>query len=287
MAEPHVSYALLNGAGETCGAHDERREFYAASTIKLAVAAALLFAVEAGTTSLDDTVRSSRRFASRIPGAASIDFTREPDEFDPGMPSDGTPVSLEWCLERMITVSSNEATNLIVEALGAHFTGDPAAVGERGLDEVRQACERLGVPNVRVTRLICDTAAKQAGFTHSASALDLAQLMLAVTSGDALHRTSRKLMVELLRAQRVPIIAEGLPAGTAWGSKSGWDDGIRHDVAFIGAPGSPAFRVLAICTQGYSGRGAQQVIHALTDALICAPPRAHEPDAAPGLPAGR
>ncbi|QMU97678.1 serine hydrolase [Microbacterium esteraromaticum] len=285
MTEPHVSYALLNGAGETCGAYDERREFYAASTIKLAVAAALLFAVEGGTMSLERAVPSSRRFASRIPGAAHIDFELEPDELDPGMPADGTPVSLSWCLERMLTVSSNEATNLIIEALGASSGGSEAPVGVRGLDAVREACARLGVPGVRVTRLICDAAAKRAGFTHAASALDLAQLMLAVTSGEALTQASRDLMVGLLRAQRVPIIAEVLPAGLAWGSKSGWDDEIRHDVAFIGTPGSDEFRVLAICTQGYSGRGAQQVILAVAHSLVEALHRPSARGAAPGTSA--
>lgn len=74
--------------------------------------------------------------------------------------------------------------------------------------------------------------------------------MLAVTNGEALTRASRDLMIGLQRAPLVPIIAEGLPAGPARGSKSGWDDEIRHDVAFIGTPGSDDFRVLAICTQG-------------------------------------
>lgn len=292
MSEPRVSYALLDGTGETCGAHDERRECYAASTIKLAVAAALLFAVEAGTVRLADTMPSSRSFASRIPGAAPIDFALEPDERDPGMPADGAPVSLGWCLERMLTVSSNEATNLIVEALGGPAVeglsaGRGARAAVRGLEAVGEACERLGVPGVRVTRLICDSAAKRAGFTHAASALELAKLMLAVTNGGALQRSSRDLMVQLLRAQRVPIIAEELPAGLAWGSKSGWDDGIRHDVAFVGAPDSAGFRVLAICTQGYSGRGAQQVIRTLTRALLHAAPRSPAVGAAPGPRAGR
>lgn len=260
---PLVSYALLDSVGETSREHDARREYYAASTIKLAVAAALLFAIEAGELSLEQTVASTHTFKSRIPGAAAFDLALDPAERDPGMPQDGASVSLGWCFERMITVSSNEATNLIIEALG-----QPSPGGVRGLQAVRETCERLGVPGVRVTRLICDTAAKEAGFTHAASALDLARLMFAITNGQALASSSRDHLRRLLEAQRIPIIAQALPEGVVWGSKSGWDEGIRHDVAFIGSPGSRDYRVLAICTEGYSAAGAEKIIHALAHAAL-------------------
>lgn len=279
MSEAHVSAALLGPAGETLLAWGAEREYYAASTVKLAVAAALLLAVEAGTLTLEQAVPSRRRFASRIPGAPGIDFAAEPDEVDPGMPADGTPVALGWCLERMITVSSNEATNLIVCALGGGLgaeSSDPVApsdaedreAGVRGLDSVREACERLGVPGVRVERLICDYAARDAGFTHAASTVELARLIRAVACGDALRPASRDRLLRLLRAQRFPIIATALPEGAVRGSKSGWDEGIRHDVALLGEPGAPDCLALAICTEGFGPRGAQQAIRVLTAAIL-------------------
>ncbi len=272
MTGPHVSFALLDASGARVGGWDEQREYYAASTVKLAVAAALLFAVETGGLTLEQTVPSRRRFASRIPDAPDFDFALEPEELDPGLPRDGTPIALGRCLERMLVVSSNEATNLVVDALGAAdgaVARDPGATdGVRGLDAVRAACERLGVPDVRMTRLICDYAAAEAGFTHAATALDLARLMREVTCGDALRPESRDVITRLLRAQRFPIIAESLPHGVAWGSKSGWDDGIRHDVAFIGAPGTADYRVLAVCTEGHAPRGAQAAIRAVAAAAL-------------------
>lgn len=277
---PLVSFALLDGAGETCSEYGARHEYYAASTIKLAVAAALLFAVEAGELSLEQTVLSTHTFRSRIPGTASFDISLDPRERDPGMPLVGTAVSLGWCLERMITVSSNEATNLIIETLGK-----PSPGGIRGLRAVRDACDRLGVPGVKVTRLICDNAAKQAGYTHASSALDLARLMFAVTNSDALASTSRNHLRRLLGAQRIPIIAQTIPEGVVWGSKSGWDEGIRHDVAFVGSPGSRAFRVLAICTEGYASQGAEEIIRALARAALGVTQHSPFLDATPRPPA--
>lgn len=259
MSGPLVSYALLGPTGEVIAAYDERREYYAASTIKLAVAAALLFAVDSGAVTLQQTLPSRSRFASRVPGAPAFGF--DLDEIDPGMPAEGTEVSLDACLERMITVSSNEATNLLVETLG--------------LEAVERACERLGVPGARMTRLIGDYAAREAGFTHAASALDLARLTWAVTAGDALTPDSRDRLLRLLRAQQFPMIAEALPPGTVWGSKSGWVPGIRHDVAAIGEPGDEDFRVLCICTgegdgdgASFEAHGAQTLIRALAAAML-------------------
>lgn len=268
MSEPGVSYALLDARGAPLSGWDEDREYYAASTVKLAVAAALMFAVEAGSLTLEQQVTSRRRFSSRIPGAPDFEFALDGEESDPGLPADGTPVSLGWCLDRMITVSSNETTNLIIESLGESDVGAASPTGVRGLEMVREACERLGVPGVRMTRLICDYAAKDAGFTHATSARDLARLMWAITCGDALSPPSRGRLLGLLRAQRFPIIATALPEGALWASKSGWDDGIRHDVALTGEPGSPGCRVLAVCTEGFAPHGAQQLIGVLVSGAL-------------------
>lgn len=274
MRDPHISFALLRQDGEPIAEWDGGREYYAASTVKLAVAAALMFAVEAGDLSLDRQVPSARRFSSRIPGKPSFDIATA--ELDPGMPEDGVPLSLSWLLARMLTTSSNEATNLLVEAIGGSLIGAspehraqaPSAAGVAGLAAVRQACERLGVPGVRMTRLICDDAAREAGYTHAASAADISRLMREIICGDKLRRHSRDLLLNLLRAQRFPIIANALSPTTACASKSGWDDGIRHDVAFIGEPDSPRGKVLAICTEGYTAHGAQNLIGAVAAALV-------------------
>jgi len=75
-------------------------------------------------------------------------------------------------------------------------------------------------------------------------------------------------MVDTLRGQEYPRIAEVLPAGTVWGSKSGWVPGIEHDVAFVGEPGSPDLRVLAVCTRGYPGRDGRREIHRVAASLL-------------------
>ncbi|MBP1325844.1 beta-lactamase class A [Leucobacter exalbidus] len=248
---PSLSYTLLDSAGNTTDGYGEEHEYYAASTVKLAVAAAVLLRVDAGTLSLEHTLPSTRTYASRLAGSPA--FTIGAGEADPGMPTEGAPVSLSWCLERMITHSSNETTNLLTEFIG--------------LGAVDEACKQLGITEVSMTRLICDYAASQADYTHTATTRGLARLVWELTCGEHFSMASREQMLKLLRAQYFPIISAGLPEGTAWGSKSGWDDGIRHDVAVIGEPGGSDFRVLAVCTEGFTPRGAIELITVLTRAI--------------------
>ena len=258
--EPSVSFTLLDHTGAALAAWDEHQTYYAASTIKLAVAAAVMFAVEAGTLRLSDEFPVRTSFASRVPDAPDFDF--EPAEQDPGLPAVGTPRSVEWYLERMITVSSNEATNILVEALGE---------GTVGLEAVGSALERLGLQDIEVSRLICDYPAALAGYTHAVTTRSLANLALAVVSSTKLAPASREVMLRYMRAQQFPMIATALPQGTVWGSKSGWDEGIRHDVAVIGEPGTAGFRVLAVCTKAFLAAGAQEAIAAVTQAVIASP----------------
>ncbi|MBC9944110.1 serine hydrolase [Leucobacter sp. cx-328] len=255
--EPNVSFTLIDQAGTTLAGCDETQTYYAASTVKLAVAAAVMFAVEAGTLHLTDEFPVRLSFASRIPDAEPFGF--EPAEQDPGLPEVGTMMSVDWYLERMITVSSNEATNILIEALGA---------GVAGINAVEAALDRLGVRNVEMSRLICDYPAALAGYTHSVTTRSLADLALAVVSSEELAPSSRAVILGYMRAQLFPMIAPALPAGAVWGAKSGWDEGIRHDVAVIGEPGTPEFRVLAVCTKAFYAAGAQEAIAAVTRAVL-------------------
>jgi beta-lactamase class A len=53
-----------------------------------------------------------------------------------------------------------------------------------------------------------------------------------------------------------------VPDGVPFGSKSGWVDGIRHDVAFVGAPGQDTL-VVAVCTRGYDPANAEEALKAI------------------------
>ena len=246
MTEPLIGFALVGPDGGVLAQRNARDVFYAASTIKLGVLVAVLRQVDAGRLQLAQLLPSTVRFTSRIPGAGEFGF--DPDEVDAGMPASGTPLTLEQTLRRMVVVSSNEATNMLVDMIG--------------LEEVNATFASLGANDTSMTRLIGDYAARQAGFSHVSTAADLARLMWCIVQGQAAGERSTALMIDCLAAQEFPVIAAALPPGTHWGSKSGWVNLIHHDVAFIGVPGA-ALRVLAVCTRGLEVAAAQEAIRAI------------------------
>lgn len=142
---------------------------YAASTMKVAVLAALHRAAEAGTLDLDAPVPVVNEFDSAQPGAPRFANARPYDNDDAVWDRiDGT-ASLRWLADRMIVRSSNLATNLVL--------------GHVGLPAVAEVWALAGARNSSTGRGIEDFAAREAGITNTVTAADLAALLGALAAG--------------------------------------------------------------------------------------------------------
>lgn len=245
-----VSWCLLSSRGKILDAEDPARPFYAASTIKLHVLAAVLRAADAGTLDLTETAPATRTFTGHDGGS----FSLTGDHLDPTHPPDGHPISLDELAIRMIDRSSNEATNHLIELVGL-----PAVAAE---------IDRLRLVATRVERLIGDASALEEGLTNETCAADLARTMPALVRGRGFSVRSRDLARHALRAQRIPIIAKALKSSTPWGSKSGWVDGYRHDVIVIGRPRRREARYLAVMTSGLERSEADEGIRMIARQLL-------------------
>ncbi len=248
---PVVAYRIARASGEVLAARQDDLDFYAASTVKLAVLVAAARELDAGTASLDETCTATRTFTSQVPGAG--EYTVEPDDVDDGLPPDGTPMPLGDVIERMIVVSSNEATNIVAERVG--------------LPAVNKVLADAGAVGSTFGRKYSDLAAEQAGASHRTTAADLCLLMSAVVTGRLAGPEWTTWMCELLGRQTdrqltAAVPGPGEPGSVPFGSKSGWVDGIRHDVAFVGEPGPDAL-VIAVCTRGYDEQAAEETLKAL------------------------
>lgn len=252
-SEPHISVALTDASGRVVFARDTDRPYYAASTMKLAVLLAASERITRGELSLDEELPVSRTFT----GADGTPFTLDGDHLDDDLPPPGTPMVLAEHLEVMISRSSNEATNTVMELVG--------------LPAVAEVAADVGI---RVERLIGDPAAVATGRTNEVTAATLTALLRAVTTGrrpgrsEPLPRRLVDLHLAALERQTIAPIGAALPKGTRWGSKSGEVEGIRHDVAFVGDPGTDSVHYLAVCTQGLGEGAADEAIAALTEALL-------------------
>lgn len=203
---------------------------YPASTIKLPVLMALLRDRTVGAETALGSVVVHDRFPSVVGGTFQLDQAGDQD--DETWDRLGSGVDLLDLADRMITVSSNIATDLIVERIG--------------FDPVRRYLADLGLASrFRLDRLIGDSAAEDAGITNTVTASALASLMVTIATGADFDGTAALGM--LARQTHRDMIPAGLPDGTWSASKGGWVAGVKHDVALVRPDAAPPY-VLAICT---------------------------------------
>lgn len=254
---PVVAFRIARATGEVLAERLPDEPFYPASTVKLAVLAAVGRKLETGELTLEQPLVSRDTFASAVAG--SPDYQLVPDDVDHGMAPAGSPMPLADVVERMIVVSSNEATNLLYELIG--------------FDGVNQVLADAGAQHSQVRRKFGDFAAAATygpGGGNLITAGDLAALMGAVVSGRLAGPELSGWMADMLSRQQFGVIGTQVPDGVRWGSKSGWVDGIQHDVAFVGDPGPEAL-IVSVCTRGYDeadGKAAIAALGALAIGLV-------------------
>lgn len=249
-----ISFTLRDAAGHVLASRNGDTVYYAASTIKLAVAMAVIEEVDAGNLSWEQTLPATHEFTSAKGGIFSL--ADDEEEVDTEFPTVGAPMSVRDLVEIMIDRSSNEATNMLL--------------GLIGIPRVQHLCAEFGMKKLHIERLIGDLAARDSGTPNEVTTDELSSLMLEAVRGDWTSVENRTFLREALSRQRYDVIATELPAGTAWGSKSGSVDGIEHDAAYIYDPDSDDLLVLAICTRGYEEQPAQEAIRAVASAALTA-----------------
>ncbi|MCC6772645.1 MAG: serine hydrolase [Gemmatimonadaceae bacterium] len=227
--------------------------FHAASTMKLPVMIEYYRGIDDGRFAPDQQIELTNRFASIVDGS--------PYQLNAGDDSDsalyarvGRPIAVQELVERMITRSSNLATNAVIALVDANRS---------------QATARsLGAARMVVLRGVEDNVAFRAGLNNTTSARDLGALLDALAAGTAATPASTRAMLELLERQEFnDEIPAGLPRGTPVAHKTGWITGILHDAALVRPVGRAPF-VLVVLTRGIPERGDAQRLIADIAALV-------------------
>ena len=210
--------------------------FHAASTMKVPV---LLEAFrrhdEDRAFSLDDFIIVENRFRSI---AENSYFSLDPaDDSDSAAYNlVGDTVDIRGLVRRMITRSSNLATNVVIDLL------TPA--------EVRKTVERVGGHGMHVLRGVEDTPAYRKGMNNTTTSRGFAKVLEAIARCSITTRESCDAMMEILSAQEFnEMIPAGLPTGTRVAHKTGWITGIQHDGGIIFPPAREPY-VLVVLTRG-------------------------------------
>ena len=192
---------------------NEHRMFHAASTMKTPVMLEVFKQQKAGKFSLQDSILIKTVFKSIIDSTFSL---------SPGDDSDsslylatGQKRPIAELVYKMITRSSNLATNLLIDLVDAK--------------NVTQSMRELGANDILVLRGVEDKKAYRAGLNNKVTAYDLMLVFSSIAN--------EKEMIDILLGQEFnTIIPAKLPNDVKVAHKTGWITGLNHDSGIVMLP---------------------------------------------------
>jgi beta-lactamase class A len=219
-AEVAVAFRTLDGTSELL--IDPDKPFHAASTMKVPVMIELFRQAETGTLKLDEPLLIRNDFRSIVDGSP-YKLSVGDDSDREVYANEGKEMSLRALNEAMITVSSNFATNLLIERLD--------------VQKVRQIVTKLGADGMQVLRGVEDSKAFEKGLNNSTTARGLLVLLEKLGRGEAVSKAADAAMIDVLARQKFrDAIPAGVPPGTRVAHKTGSITRIHHDAGIVYGP---------------------------------------------------
>lgn len=209
--------------------------FHAASTMKVPVMMEIYRQAAMGKLSLDQRIPVKNDFASIVDGSH---YSLAPDgDSDQSLYTKvGQTETIRELIRLMITVSSNLATNILIEQIS------PGRV----MDLMR----KIGANNIRVLRGVEDGKAFQKSLNNTTTARDLMIILRQIAERRAISAKASDEMINIMLDQT---FNEGIPAGLPQNArvshKTGSITKINHDAAIVYPPDRKPY-VLVVLTRG-------------------------------------
>ncbi len=228
-----VAFTILDDTGQEL-LINAKESFHAASTMKVPVMIELYKQADQGKFSLEDSIDIINEFKSIVDSSKySMDLGVDSQENLYGRI--GQKATYSELMYEMITMSSNLATNILIEKIGA--------------ENVNATMRDLGAMDNQVLRGVEDQKAFDAGMNNSTTPYDLMVIMKAIAEGDAVDEAASKEMFGILEDQKFnELIPAQLPKDVTVAHKTGSITGVQHDAAIVRLPGGPSY-VLVILTK--------------------------------------
>lgn len=232
-AEVGVYFRMVDGSDSLTVNPDLR--MHAASTMKVPVMIQLFRDSDDGTFSITDSIEVKNTFSSIVDGSP-FEMLGDVDSDQDIYELVGLRIPVENLIHRMITMSSNLATNILIEFADA--------------ERVTATMRTLGADSIEVLRGVEDLVAFEAGLSNTTTARDLGVIFTALANGTAAGEASTEAMLEILSEQHFANkIPAGLPEGTHVANKTGNITRISHDAGIIYPEGGDPY-VLAVLVRG-------------------------------------
>ena len=202
-------------------------KFHAASTMKVPVMIELYKQQSKGKLNLNDSLLLKNEFKSIVDGSLyKMDIGDDSD--DVIYSKIGSMQKMYDLMYSMITVSSNLATNVLIELVDAKKTS--------------ATMRTLGAEKIEVLRGVEDQKAYDLGLSNSTTANDLLVIMKAIANGTAGTKEDCEAMLTILKDQKWnDMIPKYLPKEVAVAHKTGSITGVHHDAAIVYAPNGKSY----------------------------------------------
>ncbi|MDR9416616.1 MAG: serine hydrolase, partial [Gracilimonas sp.] len=181
-----VAFKDLNNPEQTILINASER-FHAASTMKTPVIVELYKRAQNGDFSVNDSIIVKNTFKSIVDGSEFSMQVSEDSEQDL-YNNLNAKTSLYELAYQMITRSSNLATNILIDFLGA--------------ENVTETMRSIGADSIEVLRGVEDIKAYEAGLSNTTTPLDLMILFEEIENGSLLNEESKKAVLSILKDQQ-------------------------------------------------------------------------------------
>jgi beta-lactamase class A len=196
--------------------------YHAASTMKTPVLIEVYKQAAEGKFSLSDSIELKNEFKSIVDGSSYSLDSSDDSEFDL-YKHIGEKRSIDNLIYQMIIVSSNFATNLVIQKVGAQ--------------NVTSTMRQLGANKIQVLRGVEDGKAFEKGLNNTTTAHDLLVIFEKIAKGKAVNAKASQAMINILLDQRFnEIIPALLPPGVKVAHKTGSITHVHHDSGIVMLP---------------------------------------------------
>lgn len=227
---------------------NEREMFHAASTMKTPVMIELFKQAAEGKFSLTDSITVKNDFRSIVDSSRyqmSVDEDSEGELYS----LIGKKRTMRDLIDDMITMSSNLATNILIEQVGAK--------------SVTETMRSYGADSILVLRGVEDIKAYEQGLSNRTTAYDESLIYEKLAEGEAVNEESSREMIEILKRQKFnEMIPAQLPEGVEVAHKTGWITGVNHDSGIVLLPDGQRY-VLILLSKNAPER--EEVLDAFSD----------------------
>ncbi len=231
----------------------EHEVFHAASTMKTPVMIEVYKQVQEGKFSLNDSIEIKNDFTS-IADSSHFSLSPEDDSERELYTLTRKKKTIYALMYDMIIVSSNLATNIMIELVGAK--------------QVMKTMTSLGAKDIQVLRGVEDNAAFRKGMNNTTTAYDLMLIYSALARGEAVSREASEAMIDILLDQKFnDIIPARLPDDVSVAHKTGSIKGIHHDAGIVILPNGRRYVLVLLSKEFTDEQAAVRTMAAISEMI--------------------